>query len=53
MSDVERVLYFAAALVAAFVVSFQVGRVAAPTDHPAPGPSPTGHVGDHAQDPHR
>ncbi|MEZ5093890.1 hypothetical protein [Nocardioides sp.] len=38
MSEVERALYFLAALVAAFVVAFLVGKAVAPAWEQSPAP---------------
>ena len=44
MTGVERVLYFLAALLAAFVVAFLIGRAVAPLGEQAPTPD-HGHQG--------
>ncbi len=45
MTGVERALYFLAALLAAFVVAFLIGRAVGPLGEPGPAPDRHGHQG--------
>ena len=45
MTGVERALYFLAALLAAFVVAFLIGRAVGPLGEPAPATEQHGHQG--------